>query len=395
MFLTLFLKECRQMLKCLTYYAILICILLFYTTQMGNVEMISKPQPGQKSYGYTYSEDKSVIMNETANLLKQEYIMNQYGTYPIGFYKKVVLSKENQTKIEDILTEITGEDAEKLAASSKKVSVVKTMTYGHFTKLMTKVDQLLGGGSSYAEKLLKNNAYVPRTYKQALREYNSTVENDHYTGAYARYFCDYMGIVLAILPVFLAVTRGLRDKRAKANEIIYARNASSRNIVLSRYFAMVAMLILPIILLSFLMGTQCIYYASKAGISVDYTAFIQYTLGWLLPTVMVTLALGLFFTELTDTPIAIIIQVLWWIISLFGGMVNMVGNYGFNLIPRHNTIGEYQKFQDGFITLLANRITYTILALILAIGTVIVYDLKRKGRLNIHGKIFANRKSKH
>lgn len=394
MFFTLFLKECRWMLKCLTYYAVLICIVLFYTTQLGNLPMVNKPEPGQKSYGYYNSEDKTVIMNSTVIGLSREYANNFYVTYPIGFYKKVVLSEEKQSRMGDILSEATGRNKEEFKSVPDNLSASAALTYDQFTKLMTKADKLLGGGSDYAKAKLKNNARVPMTYEQALKEYDNTIKKDRYTGAYARYFSDYMGIILALLPVFIAVTRSLRDRRARASEVIYSREASSSCIILSRYIAIVVMLLLPIILLSLSVGTECIYFGRKAGISVDYLAFIKYILGWLLPTILFTTSAGVFLTELTDSAIAIIVQGIWWIISIFMGMTGLVGNYGWNLVPRHNTIGDYQIFHDGFGVLAANRIVYTLAALALAFGSVAIYDRKRKGRLVIRGKISANRKNK-
>ena len=70
------------------------------------------------------------------------------------------------------------------------------------------------------------------------------------------------------------------------------------------------------------------------------------------------------------------------------------GMYGWNLVPRHNTEMNWQGFHDGFAQLVANRLLYAAVALLLTAFTVLIYAQKRKGRLKIRGKILADRKSK-
>lgn len=407
MFMNLFLKECKQLLKCLTYYIFLICLFLFFWSQMGEETIIRKPQPGQDKYGTIYSEDEDVIMKMTTGSLVLEYYHNQYATYPIGFYKEVTLNDKEMVKMNNILSEATGlSDVELREAVETYLSGIplysmpdplslpplETLTYERFLTLMKNADKLLGGGSNYNESNIKSNAQVPMTYEDALTEYNEILEKDHLSGAYARLFSDYMSITLAILPVFIAVTRGLRDKRAKMHEVIYSRNISSFSIIASRYLAMLVMMILPVFLLSIQLLLECIYYGGSIGITVDNLAFVKYILGWILPSVMIATSVGVFLTELTDTAIAILVQGLWWFVSILMSSGSLVGNYGWNLVPRHNSIGDYQIFSVNFEELVINRISYAAFAIILVLATVAVYSRKRKGQLNLYEKIFKHRK---
>ena len=75
--------------------------------------------------------------------------------------------------------------------------------------------------------VMNRGTRFPATYEEAMEEYNSFLYDDKITGGYARLFGDYMGIALGILPVFLVVTRELRDRRAGMEELIYTRTASS------------------------------------------------------------------------------------------------------------------------------------------------------------------------
>jgi hypothetical protein len=379
---------------------------LFFFSQMSEFDIIAKPQPGQKDYGITYSEDKNVIMKSTISMLTMEYYNNRYAAYPIGFYKQVTLSGKKFDKMSQIISEATGLSIKELKQMyedylstvnmySPRITVTPAvdLTYERFQVLMKQADELLGGGSNYSELFMKSNAQVPMTYEGALAEYNEIITKDHLSGAYARLFCDYMGIVLAILPVFIAVTRGLRDKRAKAGEVIYSHRISSFTVIVTRYLSMLVMMVLPVILISAYPLANCMIYGSSTGITIDYLAFLKYILGWLLPTIMVSLSVGVLLTELTETAIAILVQGIWWFISLFMGLVNMQGGYGWNLIPRHNILGNYKEFIESFHTLALNRITYTVLAILLTAAAIAVYDMKRKGKLIVHGKIFTRRKN--
>ena len=140
---------------------------------------------------------------------------------------------------------------------------------------------------------------------------------------------------------------------------------------------------------------QCVKYGSVAGVSVDIFAFVKYTFGWLMPSVMITLSVGMFLTELTDTAVAVLVQGAWWFVSIFGGVNSLKGGmYGWNLAPRHNTELNWKGYHDGFSQLAANRIFYAALSVALLAFTVFIYSQKRKGRLVFRGKILADRKNK-
>ena len=408
MFFKLFMKECSQTTKSLTYWLLVIIMVLFFASQMGQMDMEKAPEKGLEDYGVKPSKDKNIIMSATLGMLAGEYAEGRYTTYPIGFVKSVTLGKEEEAKVGEILKEATGLDKEEIEekidefyensggiiTSRPVLEPLESLSYGRFEEIMQEVDDMLGGGSSYALDSLGDNGSEPKTYEDAVKEYEELVQKDGYTGGYARLFSDYMVIILGILPVFLAVTRELRDRRANMQELIYVRRSSSMTIIASRYLSMVVMILIPVFALSIQPLASCVTYAKTAGISVDYLAFAKYIAGWLLPTVMVVTALGILLTELTDTALAVLVQGAWWFVSIFMGAKTMDGGrYGWNLIPRHNTILNYSGYQEGFSQLLTNRILYASLAVIAVSVTAWIYSQKRKGRMNIRGKISANRKS--
>lgn len=414
MFLTLTGKEIRQNAKSLIYLLYLVLLVVFFTSQLGGIggNMISAPKEGQNDYSrYGYKTDISEkdIMRSALGNLVSDYYYDVYVTYPVGYTKYVTPSEDEKAEIADIIRETTGLENEQQIADSIEafyaayaadgaasapyfVEPLEDLTYDTFLEKMARVAEILGPGSDFTEDRMRGSTTVPLDYEGAKEAYAELVEKDGYTGGYARLFCDYMGVAAGILPVFPAVTRMLRDRRAGVQELLYVKKASSAAVILSRYAALVILAMAPVVILSLLPMADCIA-AQGGAIRLDYLAFLKYDLGWLLPTILFVLAVGVFFTELTDSALGVLIQTVIWFGALMQSMSRMQGGaYGWNLIPRHNTQMNYGLFAEGFSQLVKNRVLYTVLALVLTGLTILVYEVKRKGRLRRRGKIFRSRK---
>lgn len=401
---TLFKKECRTLFKSLIFWLYMLALCLFFFSQMGTITFESKPEPGQEgSYGYKLSDRKEDRMSGTLGLLAESWMQDSFTTAPVGFTKKVTLNEEEKEEIASVLTKDTGLSTEEIQNRYDQWEEENTakmpdgsmmfldgnfslepkegLDYEEFLKDMDEVCEILGPGSDFTEDHIRQNAMVEMTYEDALKEYENLVEKDGLTGGYARLFCDYMGIILAILPVFVAATREIRDKRASMQELIYTRKASSYTIIFSRYAALCFGMFLPVLLLSFYPLAECIGFAKGKGIDLNPGAFALYSLGWLLPTILVVTALGMFVTELIQTAAGVLVQAAWWFFSAFSGEDSMGGgNYGMNLIPRHNTELNYSGFHAQFSQLVQNRVFYAVLALALVVGAAMVFEARRKGR---------------
>lgn len=467
MFLSLFWRECKQLLKSITFYLYLIILVLFYFSQLSTFNPLVKPQPGMKSYGADYATDKKDIMEGTLGRLAYCAMNNSYPAYPMGFYKNVKLDEDEAKRVEEILEQDTGMDKNELSQFMQKyfdgeanmapapeappedyesgndtpednglegnvpenydpenydmenydpdnntpenyndeayrasedfqkhmqywpdIPAVEGLSYEEFEKHMKEIDGLIGGGSDFAPSRLYMNAEKEMTFEELEKEYEDTLYKDKISNAYAREFCDYLGIMLAILPVFLSATRALRDKRAKAAEVIYARKVSSTTIILTRYLATLLFTLIPVLILGAMVTTQCIYYGEGLGVEVDAFAFLKHIVGWLMPSAMTALSVGFFFTELTDSPTAVLVQGIWWMASNFMafGKGTLEGSFGLNLIPRWNTCGKYEKFAEQLPDLITNRIIYAAIAILMLVGTIVVYELKRKGKWEVPWK---------
>lgn len=411
MFLRLFQKECSQVGKSLIYWLYVICMVLFFTSQMGSMKdnMLLAPQKGQENYaGYGYQDNVSEndIMKSALNELIRGYYYDAFTTYPVGYVKDIRLSDEERDEIADVIHNTTGVETSKLEeylnayfegsgldSETSDIQLREDMTYEEFLSQMDRVVDILGPGSSFERDKLKGQTRLALDYKGAVKAYENLVFKDGYTGGYTRLFCDYMGIMAAILPIFVVATRMLRDRRAQMQDLIYTRRATSAAIILSRFLAMTAMMMLPLIILSLVPTVDSIIFTKGSGIVLDYLSFLKYDFGWLLPTILVVTAVGMFFTELTDTALAVLIQAAWWFVSLQIGVSGIIGGqYGWNLIPRHNTETNYSGFSDGFTQLAMNRILYTVVSILFLFATIWVYEKKRKGHLKKRGKVLRNRK---
>lgn len=395
-------KEIKKTVLSITFAVFIIFLLAFAISQevlnFSN-EIITVPQQGE-DYGTQQKEEPELIMPAAFSSLYKEFTANEYIAYPIGFYKNVKLNDTDQEKMAEIISTLSGVPVDDLLNKSNiKVNLSADISYKKFKECMKQADNLIGGGSNYSENSLLNFSCVKITYEEAVESYNLIASTDKFTEAYARLFCDYIGIILSILPVFIAVAVCLKDRRAKMNDLIYARKISSFKLILSRYFAIIIAVMLPTVILAYISNSTI--WGQYSGMNLDYFAPLKYAIGWLMPSAMIAVAIGIFFTELTETPIAIAIQGLWWFIDLNAGVSRMGGVHTlFELTPRHNVLGNTQIFLDEFNTLVANRLVMSGAALLFVIATVIIYEQKRRGRFSGYGKIkihitsLANRKGK-
>ncbi|UYP01266.1 hypothetical protein OF820_06145 [Oceanotoga sp. DSM 15011] len=421
----LFKKEFKKIIFSKTFLAVLILTVIMIQVQgvfnFKNHE-IEKPIFGQEDYGSNYEEIPEIIMPAALESLFFEFSRNNYTAYPIGLYKNVKLSSEKIERMSEIISDITGIskkillsnvqdenykqnnivfDKDSISEDNKdsfsiyipkkddtyeyiydNLNPKDSITYEEFSNYMNEVDDLIGGGSKYSDVYIKRFGVVDKSYEEALEDYNYIKEKDNFTGAYSRLFSDYMGIIASFIPVFLAVSISLSDKYSKVQELIYTRRTSSFKLIFYRYFALVLSYMIIVIALSYISNIPT--WGLYKGFELDYFAALKYDFVWVLPTVMASLAVGMLLTELTETPIAILVQFFWHWLDLNFGVAYMEGGFlKYSLIPRHNELGNSKIFFDNLNTLYFNRISLFLLSIILVFVTVLIYDLKRRGI--IHG----------
>lgn len=440
----LYLKECKKITASIIFY-LFIAILIFSWFQnfrgvtqteinwANGIEptdiglerpLLSKPSKKDDYFGSKVSEDNpEAIMTGVTRALLSEYEANSYATYPLGYYKAITLSGDEQKQVLGILCEITGLTEEELknlpddyfpavtgtiisfdamnvdkdgnlnmemgsgtdtkSEDNKYAHFVSQVTYEHFKELMRKMEAIIGEkGSQYSpEMMITYFGMSEMTYEEALEEYNQTINQDKVTDGFARLFCDYMGLALGLYPVFLVVIIWMKDRMSNVTELIYSRNISSTKLLLSRYLAGITMVLIPVLLLSLESLVPLISFGAKNGIQIDCFAYIKYIVWWLLPEVMVVCAIGMFFTLLTDSPIAIVLQFLWWMVDK--GATGLSGDTKLTtLMIRHNTLRGYETIQEDLQIIWMNRLLMAGIGILFVVLSIWVLTSKRKGKIN-------------
>ena len=440
----LYLKECKKIASSIIFY-LFIAILIFSWFQnfrgvtqteinwANGMEpadigfecpLLSKPSEKDDYFGSKVSEDNpEAIMTGVTRALLSEYEANSYATYPRGYYKAITLSGDEQKQVLGILCEITGLTEEELknlpddyfpavtgtiisfdamnvdkdgnlnmemgsgtdtkSEDNKYAHFVAQVTYEHFKELMRKMEAIIGEkGSQYSPKMMLTYFGMSEmNYEEALEEYNQTINQDKVTGGFARLFCDYMGLALGLYPVFLVVIIWMKDRMSNVIELVYSRKVSSIKLVLSRYLAVITMVLIPVLLLSLESLVLLMSFGAKNGIQVDCFAYIKYIVWWLLPEVMVVCAIGMFFTLLTDSPIAIVFQFLWWMVDK--GVTGLSGDTKLTtLMIRHNTLRGNEIIQKDLQIICMNRLLMAGIGILFVILSIWVLTFKRKGKIN-------------
>lgn len=440
----LYRKECKKIAGSIVYY-LFIAILVFSWFQnfhgvtqkeinwaKGTAPadigferpLLLKPSKDDGYFGTKLSEDNpEAIMTGVTRALLSEYEANSYATYPLGYYKAITLSGDEQKQVLGILCEITGLTEEELknlpddyfpavtgtiisfdvmnvdkdgnlnmemgsgtdtkSEDNKYAHFISQVTYEHFKELMRKMEAIIGEkGSQYAPKMMLTYFGMSEmNYEEALAEYEQTINQDKVTGGFARLFCDYMGLELGLYPIFLVVIIWMKDRMSNAAELIYGKRVSSMKLVLSRYLACITMVFIPVLLLSLESLIPLISFGTENDIPIDCFAYIKYILWWLLPEVMVVCGIGMFVTLLTDSPIAIIFGFLWWMLDK--GATGLSGDTKLTtLMIRHNTLRGYEIIQKDLQIICMNRLLMAGIGILFVILSIWILNYKRKGKIN-------------
>ncbi|MDE6595003.1 MAG: ABC transporter permease [Oscillospiraceae bacterium] len=407
--MSLFFKECKKVIFSLTFVMYVIVVFAMYSSQYGSdKEALVQPREGMDDYGTIAKEVPEILMPKAIEGLVNEYLSGNFTAYPIGFYKNVKLNEKKSKELCDIIYELSGLTKEQLDSFDyykeggmelapdgfggfapvfvppeiPEINIPEELSYERFRELMRQADKIIGGGSNYSDDYIVGHfSRIPMTYEDALDEYNAVIYEEKISPAYARLFCDYSCIDLAIMPVFVAAALAGKDKKSRIEQLIYSRKISSARLVLTRFAALIAVMLIPVI---------CMVIHAQAGVceiykgyEIDMLAFAKYSAMWLLPNVLLASAVGMLLTEIFSPIIAIFVQGAWWFGGIFASAGGLTGSItSFVLVPRHNSLYNADQFAETFRQFAFNRIFYTVLAFVLLAVTVIVYEIKRRGGFN-------------
>lgn len=334
----LFLKECKKIIFSLTYIVYFVAVVAIYATQFDGVlnEPIKEPTPDDEYYGLIQTEDEDIIMNSAVATLLYEYEMNTYVSYPFGLYKEVKLNQSEKEQMKEIINELTESD----------------------------------------NWMIKSNL----TYEEALADYESIMQEDELAKVHIRLFCDYLGIVLGFMPIFVCAALWQADRRSGVEQLIFSRKISSVKLVGTRYLALLGTTLIPVIL------TYMYAMIRLGSIYGDINLQLIETFGlmllWLLPEIMIVLSVGTFFAVCRVPLCAVFVQIIWWFSNVLVKQQLSGGITKWDLVVRHNTLSDVQLFYAQWNTFVWNRVFYAILAVLLLMSSFVIYEYQRKGNTN-------------
>lgn len=388
------------------------------------------------------AEMQENMMAGAAARLLDSYHNNAYEYYPFGYVKTKTMSKEGQRMILSYLEELTGMSEETINGTAvedgaedfhisgggafvfepgqgsmnengqyviepgdwkyiqnnaditdispnPESSFVK-VSFGRFQEIMGEVDAMIGRNSYFGKEMLElyycgNDMEKSPITGQQHREF---YEGDHVTGAFARYYCDSISLVVLGLPALVVIELMMKDKNRKMQALVYQRTVSGIRLVCTRFAASVCMVMLPVLIFPIKSLVTLVRSCMKAGVQPDVFAFVKYSLLWILPTILLVMAIGLFMTVLTENYAGILCVGLLWLAGRPSIGKIAGGNYDlFDLIIRHNTLKGYGRMMESFRILVLNRAVISGMAFLLVALSVVVYEARRKGV-----GIFENRK---
>lgn len=155
---------------------------------------------------------------------------------------------------------------------------------------------------------------------------------------------------------------------------------STWRLVGSRYLASLVTLLMPIFLMGIVLTIQIALHYQ--GYQIDYLAFFKMTGLWLLPTVMFSSAVGFLSDALFGNFLGFVVQIGWWLSTMMIGARQVAGNYGWLLIPRHNSLHNVAYYEAHLPELLFNRLIYAALAIGFICLAVVLLNLQRGGKFH-------------
>lgn len=405
---TLFFKECKKTICSLTFIIYVAAVLAMYVTQFESDALdapAEAPRPGSDSYGSIPLETPEILMPAAVESLISEYLAGSYTTYPLLTYKEVKLKESETAQIADIIMELTDITREELDSFTEyepggymgeadeegntmivyrdpvlpEYDLSDDISYERFKELMTQADKIIGRGSKYGEKFLVNNfSRRPLTYEGALADYEQLMDEKNIAEGYMRLYCDYMGIILGIVPVFVCVGLWQMDKRSRMEQLIYSRKISSARLLITRYLALVCCMAAPVVLtaLHAMIGMQQLYPEKN----IYFAKAVVLAIVWLLPSIMIVTGAGALIAELFSPFLSIFLQGAWWMFALTSeeALTGDIPIYA--LIVRHNNLGKAMFFEDQYENFVWNRTGYFVLSVIVVGLTVLLYEKVRKGK---------------
>ncbi len=364
MFFRILIKEIKLKIKSLTIFILFISIFLFYYTQfVGDIKREGvKPIPPR-------IDSSTGVDGVTLEDVIQYTYENMKADYESGNTLRMI-------GISMSYEELNKEQMQFLASAIRDMENMNYKIYNEYEAFLEKVDKALGGNTVYSSEYNLTYIIHNKTYNNDLERYTSILKEDKITNAYGRLFADYLGIAMGFFTVFITAFTLIKDKGYRMDELIYTTEISSYKYVLGKYLGDILVTSFMVLLTAGHATWMFHNYSKLTGDSISYTAFYEYSILWVVPTILFVTSFSYVLQLIFNNGIApIIIQFFYWRYSIS----NLVseGIQPSKYIIRFNKIVPSSEFQPYIRNICFNRVWIAIFSLALLLLAIKLWDSKR------------------
>lgn len=367
-------REIRYQLRSIVFWLLVIVLVMFYYTQFGIAsETQLEPEPSSsRPYGYTYDLTPEQEMAAIARRLNFDIRNGSTTRQGLIINKDLRLTSEQKEFMNQLYQELKNNQ----------------LSYQVFEAKLQELDEWLGGRTIYGKEFRSKFLSRPLTFEEAQAQFETLVHQEGLANSYARLFADYMGITAGLFPVFVGAFVLARDRRTRMEELIRVRGISPLTYIIAKYLSIVLLLGLVYLIIALYPTYVFRQVCQQGAYPFQPLAFIKYTAGWVVPTLMFTVALSMTVAELTGSGlVAIVIQTVLW----FTSITQLKGDYSFSkYIIRFNSAVDYELYHMCANDILINRLFYLAVSGILVLICAWIWSRKsvaERGKKGV-GKFF-------
>ncbi len=328
-----------------------------------------KPIPPRTNLSTHSSEDKEINYGVTL----EDFIEYTYETMKADYESGDTLKINGINMFYEKINEEQRQFLAKAIREMENTSFEYNYEYDAFTE---KVDKSLGGNTVYSEENNFSSLIRSRAYSKEAERYNSILKEDKLTNAYGRIFADYIGISIGFFTVFITAFTLTKDKRYNTDELIYTTEASSYKYILGKYLGDVSITTFIMLLVAGHATWVFHDFSKLTGDTISYTAFLKYSVLWIIPTIMFVTSLSYVLQLIFDNGIVpIIVQFFYWMHSMTP--LAPKGVQPTKYFIRFNKVIPYSQYQPFIKDIYLNRILFTIFSLVLLFLAIKLWDRKR------------------
>ncbi len=341
------------------------------------------------NYGQKPMDDSQDRMRIMLKWMSLDYRKGEIYSYRFGMARTIRFGENEKQAIRDAMNKMKAGGTNILDFPPKDFQDTRfNIDESEFADILDTLDKKLGGMTRYNSMMRDGLMTTSMTYEEAMVRFNTIVEKDMITNAYARIFADYMGITAGFFPVFLAAFILIKDRRRKMHELINSRKVSSTVYIAAKYMSIVIFVTVIYLLLSTHATLLFHNFAKANGYRIDYFAFYKYCLIWVLPTLLFTVALGMCISIIIKSGVpAIPVQFFIWFIS----MMPLSGDYRiFKPVIRFNQVSSHDVYLQWSLAINTNRMFFLFVSVLLFMLTVFIWSKRRSGSSFFGKGIFYN-----